>query len=129
VYLLALWSLAVFELFGTVMDETTVVKVVLNYLFRNAKTPGGSHLPRLSPDDLSYRGQVSPRSGAPSEHRSQAAAEDDEFSVSIDRIGIGGADCERAFQTSNDPRDVDDGLPPGSLAGAILKMWGAQRLD
>ena len=28
-----------------------------------------------------------------------------------------------------DAGDVDDGLPRGLLAGAIVKMWVAQRLD
>ena len=28
-----------------------------------------------------------------------------------------------------DARDLDDGLPRGFLAGAIVKMWVAHRLD
>ena len=82
-----------------------MVKAVSNYLFQNTVRPRG----RL----------VAPQSPADSGHRNQFSRDRRSFRTPRSRMLVREVDAG----------DLDDGLPRGFLAGAIVEVWVALRLN
>jgi hypothetical protein len=77
----------------------------VNYLFHYSVGPVDEHAAPQSHADSSHRNHFA-ATGSPSGHRAEGC-------------------CGRGIGTG----DLDDGLPRGFLAGAIVKIWLAHRLD
>jgi hypothetical protein len=100
-----LGRIADFELFGLLLDAIAAVKEILNYLFQNTVGPVDDHVAPQPHADSGHRGHFA-ATGAASGHRAQGG-----------------------WARQVDAGDLDDGLPRGFLAGAIVEVWVALRLN
>ena len=98
-------ALPIFNCLVRESGAEAAVKGVVNYSFQNTGRPVDGYAAAQSPADSGHSNHFA-ATGAPSGHRAQGW-------------------CGREI----DARDLDDGLPRGFLAGAIVEVWVALRLN